>query len=388
MDYSPLPSQDSIRLIKVVPELVEDRLIGCIISEHPHSQIDAGRVKYRALSYLWGDPTPSRRIGLKNGTIPGSEWHTHSIHSNLWLFIAHMWRKEQFECLLWTDRLCLNQGDREEMAQQIPRMGLIYNQAERVVIWLGLSAWQEQHFQEQRDWFKNEDHLKQNELVDYWNHPPKRHIAIVSILDHEYWNRMWIMQEVAMAQKVIVEMQDIPSCTLQQMYATIGGFMAGLSGLDMDRLVELREEGGRKPLEPKDSWDLVQWHWSRQCTRPHDVIYGLLGLVKNNDPLRQIAVDYDKPASYVLYDTLFMVSTPWLKWKENHSFIKALMSLGLLEDVNSLEEYSHADHSWKLTESQVVKKFFQNFIGSHRCLKPHNGDIRQPQLFCSQPHSV
>lgn len=33
------------------------------------------------------------------------------------------------------------------------------------------------------------------------------------------------------------------------------------------------------------------------------------------------------------------------------------MNIGLLKDINSLKEYSNRDHSWKLTESNVVKTF-------------------------------
>jgi hypothetical protein len=38
---------------------------------------------------------------------------------------------------LWIDAICLNQKDGDEKAQQIPLMGEIYSQADKLHIWLG-----------------------------------------------------------------------------------------------------------------------------------------------------------------------------------------------------------------------------------------------------------
>ena len=39
--------------------------------------------------------------------------------------------------LLWIDSICINQEDSEEWDAQVRRMKTIYEQAERVIIWLG-----------------------------------------------------------------------------------------------------------------------------------------------------------------------------------------------------------------------------------------------------------
>ncbi|KAH8759404.1 hypothetical protein F5883DRAFT_681925 [Diaporthe sp. PMI_573] len=236
------------------------------------------------------------------------------------------------------------------MAQQIPRMGLIYSQAESVIIWLGLSAWEEKSFQEHREWIKNGGQRGQN---DRWSvRPPQHRLAICSVQDHEYWKRMWITQEVAMAQKVVVEMQDTPSFDLQEMGQAMIGFRSANGEIPwhiMD-LIDIRGSTGTTPLEPKSSWVLLTDHCERRCTHRHDHIYGLLGMVKENDPILPIAIDHNKPASDITE-------------KENLGVIRALMSIGLLEDVNSLEEYSNRDHSWKLTENKVVKTFARIALG-------------------------
>ncbi|KAK4107643.1 hypothetical protein N656DRAFT_802552 [Canariomyces notabilis] len=46
-------------------------------------------------------------------------------------------RRPDSERILWVDALCINQNDPLEKAQQLPRMGSIYEKAESVIIWLG-----------------------------------------------------------------------------------------------------------------------------------------------------------------------------------------------------------------------------------------------------------
>lgn len=358
--YTRLASQDSFRLIEILPGLIHDQHISCIISEYSLARaVNVPRAQYRALSYLWGDPAPSRTIYLRDETI--ADWYRYDIHLNLWLFLAHMWRKKQFECLLWTDRICLNQDDEQEKAQQIPRMGLIYSQAEFVIIWLGLSAWEEKYFQEHMEWIKNVGNLNSMMLS---RRPPQHCLAICSVQEHEYWKRMWITQEVAMAQKVVVEMQETPSFNLQELFQAMFGFASRNSGVywRMMNLIDMRGLEGTTPLEPESSWKLVADHCQRRCTHSHDHIYGLLGMVKENDPILQIAIDYNKPASDVLFDALFTATNPSLA-RKNLKVVEALMDIGLLEDINSLEEYGNRDHSWKLTENKVVKTFSRIALG-------------------------
>lgn len=169
---------------------------------------------------------------------------------------------------------------------------------------------------------------------------------------------MWITQEVAMAQKVVIEMQDTPSFDLQELGQAMTGFRSNNSEIPwrMMDLIDIRGSMGAMPMEPKPSWTLLADHCERRCTKHHDHIYGLLGMVKENDPILQIAIDYKKPASDVLFDALFTATSPSLA-KENMELVEALMDIGLLERINSLEEYSDKDHSWKLTESEDVKTF-------------------------------
>lgn len=362
--YTRLASQDSFRLIKILPDLIDNQCISCIISEHSLAEADdvpRVRYQYRALSYVWGDPSRSKTIYLRDEKI--ACFYRYDIHVNLWQFLAHMWRKKEFECLLWTDRLCINQDDEQEKAHQIPRMGLIYSQAGSAIIWLGLSAWEEKYFQEHMEW--GQSGARTGRMSQ---RPPEQNLAICSVLDHEYWSRMWIMQEVAMAQYVVVEMQETPSFDLEDLFRAVirfnaaGGSRHSRNATFMLTLIDIRGETGMETAGPQSSWELIWLHCHRRCTNRHDHIYGLLGMLEEDDPILQIAIDYKQPASDVLFDALFTVTNPSLG-SNNWKVLEALMDIGLLEDINSLEEYSNRDHSWKLTDNEVVKTFARIALG-------------------------
>ena len=59
-----------------------------------------------------------------------------NITPNVKSMLSHL-RKAHKPRYLWIDAICLNQGDSIEKAQQIPLMGEIYSQADKVHIWLG-----------------------------------------------------------------------------------------------------------------------------------------------------------------------------------------------------------------------------------------------------------
>lgn len=127
-DFQPL-AIDGIRLLKIQPNLRNGH-IACTLNQY-HGHIPP----YDALSYYWGDPKPTRKIHVNDSLV--------DIHEALWEFLDHMQRSQETETWIWTDFLCLNQRNNEEIGQQIPRMGHIYSRAKRTISWLGCnrSSW-------------------------------------------------------------------------------------------------------------------------------------------------------------------------------------------------------------------------------------------------------
>lgn len=216
------------------------------------------------------------------------------------------------------------------------------------MIWLGLSSWQEQQLQTIRRMVEGRDRHNRHYIADDGQVPPEQHsLAIYSIVDDDYWKRVWILQEVARAKSVVVEMQEIPPFSLDELFETVSGYgcwtrgirgPSGRYGCPYMRLVAgTRRRPGiahDMPMRPIPSWQLFADHFQRRCSRPHDRVYGLLGLLEEGDPMRCIEINYDKPASDVFFDALLMLPV-----YHDTRAIELLTLEGFMEDPNSLEEY-------------------------------------------------
>ena len=113
---------------------------------------------------------------------------------------------------LWVDALCIDQNDLDEKAAQVQRMATIFQEAETVLIWLGSATPTSD---------KMLRFLKDGELAklgqDFWGRPllvpcdtgstGRPSIAVFNdafqeFLDCGYWYRTWVVQEIAVAEKV------------------------------------------------------------------------------------------------------------------------------------------------------------------------------------------
>jgi hypothetical protein len=93
---------------------------------------------YVALSYFWGDPKKTRPISV---TFPGmaqavSAPITVNLHAALTRLRLLLQIPGQATTPIWTDALCINQGDNAEKAVQVAQMKRLYRRAARVYIFL------------------------------------------------------------------------------------------------------------------------------------------------------------------------------------------------------------------------------------------------------------
>ncbi|KAF2826980.1 HET-domain-containing protein, partial [Ophiobolus disseminans] len=76
---------------------------------------------YKALSYAWNEDNQSQTVIVSKS-------------------LAHALRRLRnpyVPVLLWLDSLCINQMDDDERTSQVGMMGMIYQSAAEVIIWLG-----------------------------------------------------------------------------------------------------------------------------------------------------------------------------------------------------------------------------------------------------------
>ncbi|KAH7066329.1 heterokaryon incompatibility protein-domain-containing protein [Paraphoma chrysanthemicola] len=130
--YAPLPP-GTIRLLRPAP-LSQP---GGHVWDLQTVRLDEPDLKFNALSYTWGLRTKPIPITLNNQRF--------LVQQNLYSALPYL----AVRCMrgtgesIWIDALCINQDDEEEKTDQIRLMSQIYQKAQSVWVWLGLVGKQE-----------------------------------------------------------------------------------------------------------------------------------------------------------------------------------------------------------------------------------------------------
>ena len=175
--YSSLDTgKESIRLLRLHPSEDEEADIQCEIF-HYTLESSKGAHLYEALSYVWGDQRYTKPVFIgENQQIEV----TLNLHAALKCLRNHALPR-----VLWVDAVCINQADEKEKQQQIQHMAKIYNEATRVIVWLGEMA------------------NGSNEAIQYinlaaqngragWQGMQKHQSAVLSLLQRPWFKRVWV----------------------------------------------------------------------------------------------------------------------------------------------------------------------------------------------------
>jgi len=146
---------------------------------------------FEALSYTWGDRADARII-IVNGI-------RREVSKNLEdaLKALRCLRETRLGMYYWVDSLCIDQQNEKERNEQVKRMNDIYSRARAVVAWLGQEegmdriAVQTMRYLCRKPRVKNPLRLPPRLLLDGWQ-------ALFAFMKKPYWNRAWIIQELAM----------------------------------------------------------------------------------------------------------------------------------------------------------------------------------------------
>ncbi|KAI1404341.1 HET-domain-containing protein [Hypoxylon fuscum] len=200
------PERSEIRVLALLPGKSRDP-IKCAL--HTVSLDDVP--DFEALSYVWGDATEKKSI-----TVDGEEFSaTTNLEAALRAF-----RQPSKRRMLWVDAICINQDDVQEKNIQVPQMGRLYSTAKTVLVWLGPSSPNIEHF---ISWAQTYVVKSYTTTSAYWlkldakaafsdSAKREKDWAILRALEGyfdtlalPYWNRMWTFQEYRLP-------QDEPLC--------------------------------------------------------------------------------------------------------------------------------------------------------------------------------
>ena len=286
--YTPLNSHKrEIRLVTIKsgtqPEPIRCNLSYVSLNDTP---------KYEALSYVWG--VSSVRIPIL------LDEHPFRVTQNLDLALRFL-RPPTDDRTLWIDAICVNQDDLGERSAQIQLMKNIYQDAHRVVSWLG----DEDENAAYADWLISEA-IYQDFSVEWLHTQLVENGAMRKALLHlglhlseqtqSYWGQLWITQEIAFAQDGILQCGDtiiphravqrfiqilIPNPTHQDEFRQEVLSQSGTQGINTLSVIlyKIRQNEVSTKLVP--GMPLLELLWKNRwklASDPRDKVFGLLGL--------------------------------------------------------------------------------------------------------------
>ncbi|KAI1753350.1 heterokaryon incompatibility protein-domain-containing protein [Xylaria castorea] len=307
-----LTSGKTIRLIKLLPQTSGEE-ISC---EIVNSDLDDLRNNYEAISYTWGD-TKEQAIIKVDGRL---------IRISRKVFeILQALRQDWKPRMLWIDFICINQRHTAEKSHQVTMMRRIYHRASIVIIWLdplpdtaiaidlrveisrspGLTGLQGAHLYGQR-------------------HQQYRLLALARFIENDYFNRLWVVQEIASARqiKVLCGDQSIQWEDLRLVIKFMGNpeMIRSLQSTEEMGVVACNQDSLRHAgaiIATKTSASigisyslafLLSNYRGMKCKDPRDKVFGLLGLVRGIDH-HLIRPDYSKNEIQVYKDTAKYIFT-------------------------------------------------------------------------------
>ncbi|KAF9870431.1 hypothetical protein CkaCkLH20_12098 [Colletotrichum karsti] len=206
---------DRLRLVRILGcgSVTTDRL-SLLLEEHPLSSLPA----YNALSYTWGSPIAEARFSPEPIPVTillnGFEF---DIFPNL--NDALRWIRARDSCdLYWIDAICINQSDTAERGIQVGIMDHVYKLAARVDIWLGSVS--DEHYPAEVSRliktmsdntranfeYTSENTFDKDALMKYGLTGISECIwyAFIAFFDRKWFNRVWVVQEVALSKDACV----------------------------------------------------------------------------------------------------------------------------------------------------------------------------------------
>jgi hypothetical protein len=234
------PRNREFRLFRIAPSIEPQEQI---ILELRHASISEDEAHFAALSYLWGDITNMIDSQVNGEPFPLG----HNLHAAL-----KQLRQNGVRSWLWVDFICINQSDLKEKSWHVNDMHNIYSRANTVYMWLGPASDETNKAmdfvsrvgpkalavgfldlgpdrplpKEIRDYIRTSlpsnqvdqiDDSKEPDIVRFLlsivqedglqrNANPQDDLCggIRNLLTRDYWHRVWVIQEVALAKDAFV----------------------------------------------------------------------------------------------------------------------------------------------------------------------------------------
>lgn len=304
--YSPIDgAAGEIRLLELLPGHFSDAIrikIRTISLLNAPSEDTASSSRYEAVSYVWGSTKNLVKITLVD---EGTDYLL-GITQNLAGALPYL-RDEKKSRTLWIDAICINQTDLAERSEQVMRMDTIFSWADRVVVWLGPPKastsiaievlgdlgrrltidsltftlnWNDPIL-ESSPYMNTRDMIYPNKDIPYNDSTQD---ALISLLASEWFERLWVWQEVHLAETKTVLYcghDHIPWSQFQNALLALWSITTEYSD-HFQSLIYSRQAFCTPALNSSYN-SIFRTTRFLNCTDPLDRVYALQGVLLKND---------------------------------------------------------------------------------------------------------
>ncbi|KAM6535867.1 hypothetical protein FALCPG4_005398 [Fusarium falciforme] len=236
---------------------------------------------YETVSYTWGgennDNSRCRPVFI------GLHWDVLLQTQNCWDMLKFLQPADGLR-RLWVDAICINQKDDKEREAQVSKMIVIYQEAQRVVVYLGSSLIDSgsphkyplrRKFEHSIIQSNDSGHLVRDGKLD-----------VNKLLARRYFSRLWVVQELIVSRQVVFQVGDT------EFWAN-GATVHQLKGHDWENtsapwLVHMAQ--GTSP--GGNIYDAMRATWSSKASDPRDKIFGILALIDDRRERELFRPDY------------------------------------------------------------------------------------------------
>ena len=282
-------ARTEFRLLCLPASLDRDAPLHLTLESHS----DERYPEYEAVSYTWGGENGDASLCCP--VYVGPYWDILLQSRNCSAMLQFL---RPFEShgrrLVWVDALCINQDDDFERGVQVAKMGFIYRNSRRVVVYLGedvvtiasgqhpLRRRLEDAIPPQTATFMGIDN---QDLV-----AGNAEINLGRLLQRRYFSRVWVIQELLLASQVTIRADDLE---LRMDAATSETILRRHPNFEWsDTSAPWMELACRGKLSRFNIMQVMALTANSKASDPRDKVYGLLGLVDKDSPGDSLPPDY------------------------------------------------------------------------------------------------
>lgn len=293
--YEPLEGHDTIRLLTIFPASSGESL-SCNLTHHSLDSVPA----YEAISYVWGDSTFTQALLCDGKSVSV----TNSLHE-----VLTRLRHPDHTRTVWIDGVCIDQSNVSERGSQVQLMGKIYQNAQRVVIWLGPDTEHVAPIVFEKCLKISQSGIPWEAIIEDY----KWAYTLNKLAECEWFERTWVLQELALAKSAWV-MWGSGEIDWQHIQNAVDAFATnhtnryinvGRALVKIETFIDIKK---RYDLGSFEILRALRWTHGSHCTDARDKIYALLGLLPGSKYERTAALvgivkaDYSKSVRQVYID--------------------------------------------------------------------------------------